>query len=192
MSAQAAQKQPPAAAAGKEGTDKPGTDKPAGGKKKSKLLFIIIGVVVLLGGGAGAFFAFKHKTAAPVAAADAAEKDDKADKSGAKKAPPLFYKFDPAFVVNFGGEGSARYLQITVEAMARDAAILEQLKANEPAVRNDLVTLFSSQDNATLMTSEGKDKLRESTLEIIRKILNGEGQKGKGVEAVYFTSFVIQ
>jgi flagellar FliL protein len=191
MSAQAAQKQPAAAAAGKEGADKP----EGGGKKKSKLLFIIIGVVVLLGGGAGAFFAFKHKTAAPVAAADAAQKDDKADsgdKSGAKKAPPQFYKFDPAFVVNFGGEGSARYLQITVEAMARDAAILEELKTNEPAVRNDLVTLFSSQDNATLMTSEGKEKLRQSTLDVIRKILNGEGQKGKGVEAVYFTSFVIQ
>jgi flagellar FliL protein len=190
MSAQAAQKQPAAVAEGKQGTDKP-----EGGKKKSKLLFIIIGVVVLLGGGAGAFFAFKHKTSAPVAAGDAAQKDDKADsgdKSGAKKMPPQFYKFDPAFVVNFGGEGSARYLQITVEAMARDAAILEELKINEPAVRNDLVTLFSSQDNATLMTSEGKEKLRQSTLDVIRKILNGEGQKGKGVEAVYFTSFVIQ
>ena len=192
MSAQAAQKQPPADAA--EG--KQNAEKPEGGKKKSKLLFIIIGVVVLLGGGAGAFFAFKHKPAAPVAAgADAVEKDDKADKgdkSGAKKAPPQFFKFDPAFVVNFGGEGSARYLQVTVEAMARDAAILEELKTNEPAVRNDLVTLFSSQDNATLMTTEGKEKLRQSTLDIIRKILNDEGQKGKGIEAVYFTSFVIQ
>jgi flagellar FliL protein len=187
MSAQAAQKQPAAAAAGKEGTDKPEV-----GKQKSKLLFIIIGVVVLLGGGAGGFFALKHKTAAPVAAGDAAQKDDKADKAGAKKAPPQFYKFDPAFVVNFGGEGSARYLQVTVEAMARDAAILEELKTNEPAVRNDLVTLFSSQDNATLMTTEGKEKLRQSTLDIVRKILNDEGQKGKGVEAVYFTSFVIQ
>ena len=43
------------------------------------------------------------------------------------------------FVVNFGGEGSTRYLQVTVEAMSRDAGILEVLKNNEPAVRNDLV-----------------------------------------------------
>jgi flagellar protein FliL len=199
MSAPAAQK-PPADAAKDKGKDKDKKDKaeakgaPEGGKKKSKLLFIIIGAVVLIGGGAGAFFVFKPKPAATAQAAGAEkpEKEEKADKPGAKKAPPQFYKFDPAFVVNFGGEGSARYLQVTVEAMSREATILEELKINEPAVRNDLVTLFSSQDNATLMTTDGKEKLRQSTLDIIRKVLNEEGQKGKSVEAVYFTSFVIQ
>ena len=63
-------------------------------------------------------------------------------------------------MVNFGGEGSARYLQVTVEAMSRDPAMLESLKNNEPAVRNDLVMLFSGQDNATLLSVEGKEKLR--------------------------------
>ncbi|HEX4376989.1 MAG TPA: flagellar basal body-associated FliL family protein [Steroidobacteraceae bacterium] len=183
MSAQAAKKEP--AEAAKEGD---------GGAKKSKLpLIIIAAVVVLGGGGAGAFFAFKPKAgaAAETTAADKADKDDKADKGG-KKGPPLFYKFDPAFVVNFGGEGSARYLQVTVEAMSRDQAILTTLKEDEPAVRNDLVMLFSAQDNASLMSQEGKEKLRGETLDIVRKVLNEEGAKGKQVEAVYFTSFVIQ
>jgi flagellar FliL protein len=209
MSAQPATKQPVADATAKDkekdkdkkDKDKKDKDKkgsaesPPGDKKKSKLLFIIIGAVVLLGGGAGAFFAFKPKpgaTGGQTAAAEKPEKGEKADKPGAKKAPPLFFKFDPAFVVNFGGEGSARYLQVTVEAMSRDAAILEELKTDEPAVRNDLVVLFSSQDNATLMTTEGKDKLRLATLDIIRKNLNSEGTKGSQIEAVYFTSFVIQ
>ena len=40
-------------------------------------------------------------------------------------AAPIYYKYDPAFVVNFGGEGSARYLQVMVEAMTRDPAVLE-------------------------------------------------------------------
>jgi flagellar FliL protein len=178
---------------GKEGAAAPSD------KKKSKLpLIIAAAVVVLGGGGAGAWFALKPKPAAAAAAASAEAaapekaKADAPEKPGAKKGPPSLYKFDPAFVVNFGGEGSARYLQVTVEAMSRDAAILEELKTDEPAVRNDLVMLFSSQDNATLMSADGKEKLRAATLDAIRKVLNGEGAKGSKIEQVYFTSFVIQ
>jgi flagellar FliL protein len=70
--------------------------------------------------------------------------------------------------------------------------VVESLKNFEPAVRNDLVMLYSGQDNATLMTVDGKEKLRAATLAIIRKVLDGEGGNGQGLEAVYFTSFVIQ
>lgn len=151
-------------------------------KKKGKLLFVIL-AVVLIGGGAAAWFAFKPK---PDAAAGAP----------AEKATPrtaaLYFKFDPAFVVNFGGEGSARYLQVTVEAMTREPAILEIIKNNEPAVRNDLVLLFSSQDNATLLSPDGKEKLRNATLEVVRKVVAAESGDPKSVENVYFTSFVIQ
>jgi len=152
-------------------------------RKKGKLLWIAIAVLVL-GGGAGAWFAFK-----PAPAADSAAT---ASKPAAPHAAPIYYKFDPAFVVNFGGEGSARYLQVTLEAMSRDASAIESLKNTEPAVRNDLVMLFSGQDNATLMSGEGKEKLRAATLATIRKVLDSEGGNGKLVEAVYFTSFVIQ
>jgi flagellar FliL protein len=193
MSAQAAKKEPAAEAAPKKGAAKEG----AGGKKGKLPVIIIAAVVLVGGGGAGAWFAFKHKPAVAADAQAAAGDKDKSEKSensekSAKKSPPLYYKFDPAFVVNFGGEGSARYLQVTVEAMAREQGILETLKNDEPAVRNDLVMLFSGQDNATLMSPEGKDKLRGQTLEAIRKVLNSEGAKGSQVEAVYFTSFVIQ
>jgi flagellar protein FliL len=152
-------------------------------KKQGKLLWIIIAVVVI-GGGAGAWFAFKPSGQPASAAAT--------DKPAAPHAAPIYFKFDPAFVVNFGGEGSARYLQVTVEAMARDPAAIEGLKNFEPAVRNDLVMLFSGQDNGTLMTVDGKEKLRAATLASIRKVLDGEGSNGKVIEAVYFTSFVIQ
>jgi flagellar FliL protein len=152
-------------------------------KKKGKLLWIIIAIVVL-GGGAGAWFAFKPAAAPEGAAAS--------NKPAAPHAAPIYYKFDPAFVVNFGGEGSARYLQVTVEAMSRDVTAVENLKNTEPAVRNDLVMLFSGQDNATLMSVDGKEKLRAATLATIRKVLDAEGGNGKLIEAVYFTSFVIQ
>jgi flagellar FliL protein len=143
-------------------------------RKKGKLLYLII-AVVLVGGGVGAWLALKPRAAEtkPPAAA-------------------LYFKYDPAFVVNFGGEGSARYLQVTVETMTRDPTMLELIKNNEPAVRNDLVLLFSSQDNAALLSAEGKEKLRQSTLEAIRKVVAAEGGDPKLVENAYFTSFVIQ
>src|ERR1700691_5109987 len=153
-------------------------------KKQGKLLWIIIAVVVA--GAAGAWVAFKPGARPDTATATAT------DKPAAPHAAPTYFKFDPAFVVNFGGEGSARYLQVTVEAMSRDAAAMENLKTTEPAVRNDLVMLFSGQDNATLMSVDGKEKLRAATLAAIRKVLDSEGGNGKLIEAVYFTSFVIQ
>ncbi|MFI4865482.1 MAG: flagellar basal body-associated protein FliL [Steroidobacterales bacterium] len=152
-------------------------------KKQGKLLWIAIAVVVL-GGAAGAWFAFKPGAAPDGVAAS--------NKPAVPHAAPIYYKFDPAFVVNFGGEGSARYLQVTVEAMSRDMAVVENLKNTEPAVRNDLVMLFSGQDNATLMSVDGKEKLRAATLAAIRKVIDSEGGDGKLIEAVYFTSFVIQ
>lgn len=152
-------------------------------KKKGKLLFIVI-ALVLVGGGIGGWLAFRPHP-------DGAATEQKTDKAK-PAAPALYFKYDPAFVVNFGGEGSARYLQVMVETMTRDPAMLELIKNNEPAVRNDLVLLFSSQDNASLLSTQGKDKLRQSTLDAIRKVVAAEGGDPKLVENVYFTSFVIQ
>jgi len=154
-------------------------------KKRGKLLWVALAVIVVAGGAGGAWYALRPNAPAPSA-------DGAPPPTAVSRATPIYYKFDPAFVVNFGGEGSARYLQVAVEAMSRDAPILEVLKANEPAVRNDLLLLFSGQDNATLMTTDGKEKLRAATLVAIRKVLNDEGADGKLIEQVYFTSFVIQ
>jgi flagellar protein FliL len=158
--------------------------------KKGGMLPVVLIIVGLLTVVAcvGAWLAFKPPKSAPAPAAAAAAPQTTA----APRAAAIYYKFDPAFVVNFGGEGSARYLQVTVEAMSRDAAVLEALKNNEPAVRNDLVLLFSSQDSATLLSAAGKEKLRAGTLDAIRKVLADEGVHGEKIEAVYFTSFVIQ
>lgn len=153
-------------------------------QKGGKLVLLVVGVVVLAGAGVGGWLMFgrSHATAAT------AETKPKPE----ARAAAQYYKFDPAFVVNFGGEGNSRFLQVTVEAMSRDPAVIEQIKNNEPAIRNDLVLLYSSQQNDVLMSAEGKEKLRQSTLEAIRKTVAAEGGSAAAVENVYFTSFVIQ
>ncbi len=157
-------------------------------KKGGKLKWIIMAaVVVLAGGGAGAFMFLKpgHKDAKAVEGHDAHE-------STAVKAVPQYFKFDPAFVVNFGEQGNTRFLQVTVEAMSRDPLVVEAVKSSEPIIRNDLVLLFSSQKYEDLLAAEGKEKLRQTTLETIRKAIALEGAKPESLEGVYFTSFVIQ
>lgn len=154
-------------------------------RKKPGRLLLAVAAVIVIGGAIGAWLALKPKPqpqAAPEAAATHA----------APKAAPIYYKFDPAFVVNFGQEGSTRYLQLTLEAMSRDATVVEEIKNNEPAIRNDLVLLYSAQQYDRLVSAEGKEQLRADTLAAIRKVLAGEGARAEAVEGVYFTSFVIQ
>jgi flagellar protein FliL len=168
--------------------DAPAPVRPIKARKTSVLPWLILTLLLIGLGTAGAWFALHPAAIASPAAAAAPTTDAPAQ----PRAAAIYYKFDPPFVVNFGGEGGTRYLQVTVEAMSRDTAVLEVLKNNEPAVRNDLVLLFSSQDNTALMGADGKEKLRAATLAAIRKVLDSEGAAGKLIEAVYFTSFVIQ
>lgn len=106
-------------------------------------------------------------------------------------APAIYIPLDPAFVVNFADGGKARFLQITVEVMSRHKEVEEQVKNHMPVIRNNLVLLFSSQTYDSVSTLEGKEALREEALTVIQKILEEE-TGDPGIEAVYFTSFVMQ
>jgi flagellar protein FliL len=106
--------------------------------------------------------------------------------------PPLYLPLDPAFVVNFQADQVVRFLQVSVEVMSRDPKTLALLKDNDPVVRNDLLILFANQQYAVLATAAGKEQLRADALTAIRKDLAQAGGDPSKVEAVYFTSFVMQ
>jgi flagellar FliL protein len=160
--------------------------KPRGKSRGTLFLVIVIGAaVVLLGGGVGAAWwlsAGKHP------AAPAASAPTPAPPAG----PPLFLALDPPFVVNFDSEQAVRFLQIAVQLETRDPATIEMLKTNDPIVRNDLLLLFGNQKYARLATREGKEALRTEALEDVRKVLTAAGGRPERLEAVYFTSFVMQ
>src|SRR5689334_7230731 len=155
-------------------------------KKKGKLgLLLIIGAVLVLGGGgATAYFTLGGKKD-PKALAAAKAKE-------AEKLPALYVPLDPPFVVNFEAEQMVRFLQVTVQVMSRDPATVELVKSNDPVVRNDLLLLLGNQSYATISSREGKEKLRDLALEAVRKVVTNAGGKAEKVEAVYFTSFVMQ
>jgi flagellar protein FliL len=79
-----------------------------------------------------------------------------------------------------------------VELMTRDSAMAQILKDNDPAIRNDLLMLFGGQIANDIGTRDGKETLRKETLETVRSLVKNEGGKPELVEAVYFTTFVMQ
>ena len=167
------------AAPGQEGAGAP--------KKRPMLIIIIIAAVVVLAGGGGAawYFLGSHGDAKGKSAKTKVHEE-------APKGPPIYVALDPPFVVNFEAEQLVRFLQVTVQVMSRDQATVEIVKANDPVVRNDLLLLLGGQHYETISTRDGKEKLRQQALDAVRHVVTGAGGKADMVEAVYFTSFVMQ
>ena len=169
-----------------EAADKTAAQPKARGRGKLLLIIVICTAVVLLGAGVGA--AWWLTTAKHPAAAAASEPKAAPPPAG----PPLFLALDPPFVVNFDAEQAVRFLQVAVQLETRDPATIELLKTNDPIVRNDLLLLFANQRYAQLSTREGKEALRSEALEAVRRVLATAGGRPERLEAVYFTSFVMQ
>ncbi|MGH8171374.1 MAG: flagellar basal body-associated FliL family protein [Steroidobacteraceae bacterium] len=160
----------------------------AGGKRRVPLLLIIIGAVVLAAGLGAALF-LTHAVGRPSAASKAASKAASAHKPAG---PRLYLALDPAFVVNFQADQLVRFLQVSVEVMSRDQKTLDLLKSNDPVLRNDLLILLGNQKYSVISTPAGKEQLRAQALTVIRKDLAQTGGDPNKLEAVYFTSFVMQ
>jgi flagellar protein FliL len=148
-------------------------------KKKGGRGMMFAGIAVLVLLGAGGYLYTRGQGSQAAAAASA------------PKAPELFLPLDPAFVVNFQDQDSTRYLQVGVTVMTHNPAAVQAMKESDPVIRNALVMLFSSQTYAGLSDIAGKKKLQTEALEAVRKIVADKTGK-PDVEALYFTSFVMQ
>ncbi len=151
---------------------------PAKGGRKG-LIIMIVAALVLAGGGFGAWKAFSGKPDA--------KKPEKV-----QLLPPRYINLDPPFVVNFEAEAAVRFLQVTVGVMTRDPAIETIIKDNDPRVRNDMLMILSGQNYAAVSTTAGKEELRKRCLEAARALVKAMQGDPKKVEALYFTSFVMQ
>lgn len=162
-------------------------------KKSGSKLMLIVGVVVLLAAGAGGYFFFANKSAAPAAHGEAAAEEG--HEGGAHEpsagSASNYLALSPAFTVNLSDDEANRYLQVEMEVMSRSAAALDAVKLHMPRIRNALLLLLGQQKYYELNTRAGKEKLQAQVLAEIQGILKAETGK-PGIEAVYFTSFVMQ
>lgn len=166
-----------------------------GKKKPSGMMMLLIGglAIFLLGGATVATLYFTGVIGGKdvVTDQDAGESEEQQAQVDEPRKPQIYHPLEPAFVVNFNEDSEVRFMQVALQIATRDPAVIDRVKEHAPAIRNNLVMLFSNQDPLVLNTREGKQMLRTQTLEEVRKVL--EEQTGEsGVENVYFTSFVMQ
>lgn len=153
-------------------------------------LVLVLVLLSTMGAGAAVYFMVGKSPSHDEAAEAEAEAGADAD-APALPAPASYLALDPAFIVNLESPDETRYLQAEIQIMSRDALALEAAKIHLPLIRNSLVMLFGQQRPADLATREGKEKLQQTALAEVQKVL--EAETGKPVvEAVYFTSFVMQ
>ena len=205
----------------KEGEKKAEAPKKAPLNTTNLLLIIVIGVLLLavVGGTIAAIMIYRsgsHAAApAPKAEGDEhaaaegeetkdgekektadakkdAKKDEKSKKDDKPKGPAIYVTLEPPFVVNFQAGKPAKFLQITMEISTRDQGAAQILKDNNPLLRNDILMLFGAQQYENVAVQEGREALRAQTLDIVRGVVKKEGGKPGDIEAVYFTSFVMQ
>lgn len=62
---------------------------------------------------------------------------------------------DPPLVVNFEDASAVRFLQISVDVMAREPASIEAVRKHSPLIRSNLLLVISNREYQKLMTREG-------------------------------------
>jgi len=160
-------------------------------KKKKKKKNIIIAVVALLAiaaavGGALFFMGKLPGLSDEPAAAAAAPSGPQITPSNS-----VYYKLDPAFVVNFHAGRKQRFMQVYVAIKAQSEDALAEVERHAPLIRNDLNILFAKQDFESIQTPEGKEEMRQAATKAIQDVLAKYGN-GVTIDEVLFTNLVMQ
>ena len=120
--------------------------------------------------------------------------EDKVDEEAVAEEPAMaetHYLALDKMVITFAQTGGAKFMQLEMQLMAHDQAVLDVVTEHMPVVKNDLLVLLSGQNSDPLRTLEGKEALRGEILTAVQKIVK-ENADLDGPQAVYFTNFVMQ
>ncbi len=150
-----------------------------------KKLMLVVGALAIAGAGMFAGMTFLGGES-PADDAEAAMETEPAD------GPAIYQSLHPPLVVNFKDEfGDPHFMQITMEVMARDQVVVNAVREHMPVIRNALILLYANAIYEEVTTREGKEQMLADGLAEIRRVMT-EQIGEPGVEAVYFTSLVIQ
>ncbi len=97
-----------------------------------------------------------------------------------------YIEMSPAFVVNIGSTGRIVFLkaEVSLRVGKRTAPLVQH---HMPALRHELIMLFSRQDPDSLESPEQRETLRLEALDGVRHVLDDDG-----VQDLLFTSFITQ
>jgi len=104
-------------------------------------------------------------------------------------APTIEYlEMKPKFTVNLAQP--KQYLAVSVQLMVEGDEFIEKVKKNLPALRHELIMLYSGRFAEDLQTMEQREALRKETKEAIMAVLE-KFSNSDGFRDVFFTEFLI-
>jgi len=151
-----------------------------------KTLAIVVFVAALSAG--GAWYYFQQVATNP--AAEGGEKE-----APKPKAEAVYWQFEPAFVVNLPDGAYMRYVKLDIALMVHDAELPAVLDKHLPVLRNAILMLVSDATYEELLSLEGKEALRAAILGTLNaQLVELEliAEPADGIQALYFTNFVMQ
>lgn len=103
-----------------------------------------------------------------------------------------YFELDPPFVVNVQDGGRMRFMQVKVQLRTGGPEVNEAVEAHMPAVRHAMIMLLAHQEASAIRKPAGREQVRQQAAQAIQSVLAQNAGQLNGVEAVYFTDFVIQ
>jgi len=159
-----------------------------------KIVMLGVAVLVVIGIAVGAtVFLLGGDDKAGADDAEQLDGEETADAPAAatKHGTPIYVALNPAFVVNFENQDKVSFLQVDIQIMTYDSSVEEAIKIHMPVVRNELLLLLGGKQYHEINTREGKRQLSQEAITAIQQVLKDAGAPSS-VEALYFTSFVMQ
>lgn len=112
-----------------------------------------------------------------------------AQESVDKAQPGIEYlDMSPKFTVNL--DVPRKYLLINVQLMIEGKGNLEKVKKHLPALRHELVMLYSGRNANELGAMDQRETLRQESIEAVRKTLDKYADSD-GFRDLFFTEFLV-
>lgn len=99
-----------------------------------------------------------------------------------------YIEMTPKFTVNL--DRPAKYLVANVQLMVEGVKYIEKVKKHLPALRHELILLYSGRSAADLQTMEQREALRLESKKLITDSLDAFSNSD-GFRDLYFTEFLV-
>lgn len=175
--------------------DQKSESNPASPSMMKMAVLVVVITVVLSSSMTGIMLYFMNDAYTEHQQGDASEESEDSEEVEEEESEPLkapqYHAVDPKFVVSFRDQQQARFMQFSLEIMTREDEVINNIKLHMPAIRSNLLILCGNQQHQDVASSSGKEKFLLDIKESINQTLDKlAGQSG--VEAAYFTNFIIQ
>jgi flagellar FliL protein len=79
---------------------------------------------------------------------------------------------------------------VNVQLLTDGAEAIEKIKKHMPAVKHELIMLFSGRPSDSIQTMEQREALRKETVAVMQKTLD-KYEKNSGFRDAFFSEFLI-